>query len=137
MYLYNILRTIISLIFIISSFLKIINFNIFYFTIFYVFRNKYISGTLALFIILIEFISSIFILMNKDVIIFTSILIVILIVFSLFLFYLIITKSEQPCNCFGSLSFVKVTYFENVRNVLIFSIGIFIIRIIKNYEVKC
>ena len=137
MYLYNILRTIISLIFIISSILKIINFNIFYFTIFYVFRNKYISGTLALFIILIEFISSIFILMNKDVIIFTSILIVILIVFSLFLFYLIITKSEQPCNCFGSLSYGKVTYFDIVRNILIFIIGIFIIRVIKKYEVKC
>ena len=137
MYLYNILRTIISLIFIISSILKIINFNDFYFTIFYVFRNKYISGTLALFIILIEFISSIFILMNKDVIIFTSILNFILIVFSLFLFYLIITKSEQPCNCFGSLSYGKVTYFDIVRNILIFIIGIFIIRVIKKYEVKC
>jgi len=75
--------------------------------------------------------------MNKDVIIFTSILNFILIVFSLFLFYLIITKSEQPCNCFGSLSYGKVTYFDIARNILIFIIGIFIIRVIKKYEVKC
>ena len=128
-YIILLLRFFLGSIFIFSSILKISDINSFLINIeTYQIIPLDIIPIFAIAVCVIEFVLGIFLILNINIKITCFSTICLLLIFTGFLFYSIITNKTWSCGCFGKISSGPITYITLIRNIILILVTI----IVKN-----